>query len=110
MKNQQLFLAECKELRVPKYIQDMLISDLSLSKTTVINTYLIHHSKHATVRTLTHRYEKLTAWIKKHGGTVLEDGYDFQKEYCGTHEKFYPFRFRFNAFNRYKTIFSYIGY
>ncbi len=110
MKNQKLFLEECQELKVPKYIQNILIFDLELSKSDIADTYLLHHSKHATIETLKWRYDKLTNWILKHDGIVLENKYDYKKEYCGSCEKFYPVRFRFNAFNKYKSIFSYIGY
>ncbi|MDD4779188.1 MAG: hypothetical protein PHT02_01100 [Tissierellia bacterium] len=110
MKNQQMFLQECKELKIPKYIQNILINDLVISKSEITDSYLLHHSKHATTETLRWRYEKLTRWIKKHGGIILEDKYDYDKEYCGTTEKLYPFRFRFSSFNKYKSIFSYIEY
>lgn len=110
MKNEKLFLQECKKLKIPKYIQNILINDLILSKSEIIDSYLLHHSKHATSNTLRWRYEKLTDWITKHGGTVLEDNYDYNKEYCGTTEKFYPLRFRFPCLNEYGVILSYMSY
>lgn len=110
MKNEKLFLAECERLKIPKYIQNILIDDLIISKSEITDSYLLHHSKHATSQTLKWRYDKLTAWIKKHGGVVLENKYNFDKEYCGYAEKFYPLRFRFNSFNECKVLFSYIEY
>lgn len=110
MKNDKLFLAECNKVKVPKYIQQIISNDLVMARTEITDSYLLHHSKHATSRTLEWRYEQLTEWIKKQGGMVLESTYDYNKEYCGVTEKFYPFRFRFPVFNQYKALFSFMGY
>ena len=110
MRNEKLFIAECNRLKIPKYIQEIIKNDLIIFKTEVPDSYLLHHTKHATSRTLKWRYEKLINWIKGNGGIVLENAYDWDKEYCGVKEKFYPFRFRFPAFNEYSVIFSFVGY
>ena len=110
MKNQTLFLKECEELKVPKYVQNILAEHIVLSKSEITDSYLLYNSKHATLRALEWRYEKLTEWIKRNGGTVLECRYDWDKEYCKGINKFYPFRFRFPSFNKYKSIFAHVGY
>lgn len=110
MKDEKLFIAECNRLKVPKYIQQILQDDLIISDTEIRDSYLLHHTKHATSRTLEWRYEKLISWITRNGGIVLEDKYDYGKEYCGVREKFYPFRFRFPCFNEYSVILGFVGY
>jgi hypothetical protein len=62
MKNQKLFLNDCKELKVPKYIQNIILNDLILSRSEVTDSYLLHHSKHATRETLKWRYDKFINW------------------------------------------------
>jgi len=109
-KNEKLFITECKKLKIPKYIQQIVQNDLILANTEVSDSYLLHHSKHATIETLRWRYDKLVKWIVKNGGIVLEDKYNYDKEYCGVREKFYPFRFRFPCFKEHAVIFSFVGY
>lgn len=104
------FLSECEKLKAPKYIRDIFLNHICLSKSDMPNSFLLYNSKHATGRTLAWRYEKLIPWIIKNGGIVPEVGYDFDKEYCGPRNKYYPLRFWFPSFNEHKVLLSFLGY